>query len=79
MSADQALVDAVAIAIDATPVCGLLEDDNRAMARAAIAAVHAHETCSRCGAAVAPPTLCDACAADKTPSVQTDRRGKGGT
>ena len=49
------------------------------MAEAAIAAVHAHETCSRCGAAVAPPTLCDACAADKTPSVQTDRRGNGGT
>ena len=74
MTPDQALVDAVATAIDATPVCGLLEDDNRAMARAAIAAVHAHETCSRCGCAVKPPTLCDACAQDRTPAVQTERR-----
>jgi hypothetical protein len=57
------------------------------LAEAAIVAVHKNECCSVCGAAVQPPTLCDACAAkiqrnevpgrdDKTPTVQTERRGR---
>ena len=46
------------------------------MAEAAIAAIHANETCAHCGCAVKPPTLCDACAQDKTPTVQTERRGR---
>ena len=44
---------------------------------AAIAAIHAHEVCSRCGASLVPPVLCADCAADTTPPMVADPRGTG--
>ena len=69
---DQALVNAVARAINKASLRGgvTLFDE----ARAAIAAIREHETCSRCGSQLAPPTLCSECANDKTPPVVTERR-----
>jgi hypothetical protein len=67
---DQALVIAVLRAL-----CGLPWNASAMeQARAAIAAVHEHEVCSRCGIQLVPPALCAECASDRTPVVQTERR-----
>ena len=69
----QALVDAVAnvLANQFPHVTGASLEN---VVIAAIAAIWANETCAQCGAALALPTLCSECVADKTPVVVTDRR-----
>ena len=60
----QALVDAVAKAIAAA--WAWPEPSWEDIARAAVAAVQANETCARCGAALA---VCAECVADNTDSI----------